>query len=75
VVTALKGRRLQDVDIKTKVTTKSNAVILDASDCFVQPLERCKNCGAVKGEYLEGKENKFSSYLFTVSEETVIQIL
>lgn len=30
-VTALEGRRLQDVDIKMKVTTKLNAVTLDAS--------------------------------------------
>jgi len=31
VVTALKGRRVQDVDIKMKITTKLNAVTLDAS--------------------------------------------
>ena len=31
VVTALKGRRLQDVDIKMKITTKLNAVTPDAS--------------------------------------------
>jgi hypothetical protein len=53
VKSALKGKRLQDVDIKINVTTKLNAFALDGFDnYFVQLLERCKKCVGVKEEYV-----------------------
>lgn len=43
-------------DIKKVVTNKLNAVPLDASsDCFLQLLERCEKCVAVKRDYFERK--------------------
>jgi hypothetical protein len=51
--------------IKKAVTIKLIAVILDASsDCFLQLLERCKKCVAVKEIIL--KENKTFFYLFDI---------
>jgi hypothetical protein len=54
VETALKGKRLQDVDFKKNVMAELNAVPLEAfADCFQKLFERCNKCIQVGRDYFE----------------------